>query len=215
MRATAAPAVLRVPQAGGGQAPPPVVRIGPNAITRMAEALQAGLDPAHTEAIFAAAGLADLLARPPEHMVDEALVTRLQQEVRRSLPADAAAAIVCEAGRRTGDYLLAHRIPRLAQAVLRPLPPALASRVLLCASGKHAWTFAGSGAFTARPGRPVVLTVAGCPICKGASAGHAVCDYYAATFERLFQALVSPACRARETDCQAMGAAACRFELDW
>ena len=47
-------------------------RIGPNAITRMAEALTAALGPEPTTTLFGAAGLARYLATPPERMVDEA-----------------------------------------------------------------------------------------------------------------------------------------------
>ena len=50
---------------------------------------------------------------------------------------------------RTGDYLLAHRIPKPVQALLKRLPAPLAARVLLAAITRHAWTFAGSGRFEA------------------------------------------------------------------
>jgi divinyl protochlorophyllide a 8-vinyl-reductase len=42
-----------------------------------------------------------------------------------------------------------------------------------------------------------------------------VCDYYAATFEGLFRALVHPAARVVETECEACGAPACIFEARW
>jgi divinyl protochlorophyllide a 8-vinyl-reductase len=44
-----------------------------------------------------------------------------------------------DAGHRTADYRLANRIPGPVQWALKPLPPALASRILLSAIAKHAF----------------------------------------------------------------------------
>ncbi|WP_235823343.1 4-vinyl reductase [Azohydromonas sediminis] len=41
------------------------------------------------------------------------------------------------------------------------------------------------------------------------------CDFYAATFERLFRALVHPRASVAETACEACGDDACRFEVRW
>ena len=41
------------------------------------------------------------------------------------------------------------------------------------------------------------------------------CDFYAATFERLFRVLVHPAARVTETACEACGDDACQFEIEW
>jgi divinyl protochlorophyllide a 8-vinyl-reductase len=190
-------------------------RIGPNAITRVAEALILGGGPGLAQQVFDRAGLAAYLREPPGHMVDEVEVTRLHAELRGLLGVPAAAAVAREAGRRTAAYLLAHRIPRPVQSVLRGLPPLLAARVLLHAVRRHAWTFSGSGRFEARPGRPVVLTLRDNPLCRGQRADVPVCDFYAATFEGLFRALVHPATRVDEVACEARGDAECRFELRW
>jgi divinyl protochlorophyllide a 8-vinyl-reductase len=123
--------------------------------------------------------------------------------------------VAAEAGAATGDYLLAHRIPGFAQRVLRVLPAPLASRVLLKAITQHAWTFAGSGHFHAHPGQPVVITIGDCAICRGARAAEPCCDYYSATFTRLFAVLVHPRATTREVACIAAGAPACRFEISW
>jgi hypothetical protein len=66
--------------------------------------------------------------------------------------AEVAAEVARSAGRRTADYLLAHRIPKPVQALLKALPARLAARVLLSAIARHAWTFAGSGVFSASTG---------------------------------------------------------------
>jgi divinyl protochlorophyllide a 8-vinyl-reductase len=131
------------------------------------------------------------------------------------LGADQAALVARRAGERTADYLLQHRIPRAAQALLRALPAALAARLLLRAVARHAWTFAGSGEFAARAGRPVVLTLRHNPLCRGLRTAAPACDFYAAVFERLFRALVHRNARAVEVACEACGDAECRFELRW
>ncbi|TCZ66199.1 bacteriochlorophyll 4-vinyl reductase [Roseicella aquatilis] len=190
-------------------------RIGPNAITRMAEALDAALPAAEVDALFAAAGLAAYRRSPPERMVDEREVAALHRTLRARLPPARLEAVTREAGLRTGDYLLAHRIPRPVQALLRLLPAPLAARLLVSAIRRHAWTFAGSGAFAAWPGYPLRLAIAGCPLCRGMSAERPACGTYAATFERLFRRLVHRRARVTETACEAMGSAACVFELRW
>lgn len=186
-------------------------RIGPNALTRVAEAL----GPEDAARVFAAAGLSHRLATPPDTMVPEDEVVALHQALRRELGITRARAAGREAGRLTALYLLAHRIPMPAQRVLRWLPAPLAARALLAAIARHAWTFAGSAAFAARPGHPCVVELAGAPTCRGVAAEEPLCDYYAATFETLFRALVHRASRVRETDCGATGAPACRFEIAW
>jgi divinyl protochlorophyllide a 8-vinyl-reductase len=148
-------------------------------------------------------------------MVDEAEVSRLHRVLRSELGERAAFAVARDAGLRTGDYLLGHRIPRPVQRLLKALPPALASRVLLSAIRKHAWTFAGSGTFSAQAGQPVVLTIRNNPMCAGQRSDVPICDFYAATFERLFRVLVDPRTSVKEVTCEARGDDACRFELRW
>jgi divinyl protochlorophyllide a 8-vinyl-reductase len=190
-------------------------RIGPNAIVRVAEALVERIGAEATDALFTRAGLAPHLAHPPTAMVDEADVARLQWQLRADLDADLARAVARDAGTRTGDYLLAHRIPKPAQFVLRHLPPSLAARVLAKAITKHAWTFAGSGTFHCTPGTPFVLAIEHSPLCSRIRASAPVCHYYSATFERIFRKLVSDRARVTEVACEAAGAAACVFEVAW
>ena len=115
-----------------------------------------------------------------------------------------------DAGRRTGDYLLAHRIPRAVQRVLRCVPAPLASRVLLSAIRRLAWTFAGSGTFDATAAPRPRLTIAGNPLCRELQASAPVCAY-----EHLFRALVHPDATVTEVTCEATGAVACVFEVRW
>lgn len=198
----------------GGSAPA-AGRIGPNAIIRVAEVLPAFVGTAATLQLFERAGLAAYLRSPPQDMVDEREVMRLHGELRASLGGATAAEVARRAGERTADYLLAHRIPQPVQLLLRHLPAALAARVLLAAISRHAWTFAGSGRFTARAGRPVVLEIRDNPLCRGVRTAAPVCDFYAATFERLFRVLVHRDAQVLEVACEARGDEACRFELRW
>jgi len=190
-------------------------RIGPNAITRVAEVLPVFVGSRTTGQLFEAAGLADYLQHPPQGMVEEAEVSRLHTVLRARLGDDLAAQVARRAGLRTADYLLANRIPKAVQTLLRALPAALAARVLLTAIRRNAWTFSGSGVFVAKAGLPCVLTIAGNPLCKGVSATEPSCSFYAATFERLFRELVHRDARVVETACEACGAAACCFEVRW
>jgi divinyl protochlorophyllide a 8-vinyl-reductase len=190
-------------------------RIGPNAITRVAEVLLARVGTEVTRSLFERAGLLRYLQQPPEQMVDEVEVRRLHGALREQMGAAGAREVALTAGRATADYLLGHRIPRPLQAVLRRLPAGVAARVLLAAITRNAWTFVGSGEFTARVGTPVVLTIRRNPLCAGLQADAPACDFYAATFERLFQVLVHRRSRVREVACEACGDPECRFEIGW
>ena len=190
-------------------------RIGPNAIIRVAETLRDVLGEDTTRVIFARAHLEPHLAHLPTGMVPEEDVGALQTALFDELEEGEARKIAFEAGLRTGDYLLANRIPKPAQAVLKILPPALASRILLSTIKKHSWTFSGTGDFSVANGHPVVVSIAGCPICRGRHGAHPQCDYYAGTFQRLFEVLVSRNTSVRETRCEAMGDPSCSFEISW
>ena len=146
---------------------------------------------------------------PSDHgLMPEEPAHRLHAAVR-DLPQ--APAILAEAGRRTGDYILAHRIPRAAQVALRLLPQGLAVRVLSQAIARNAWTFAGSGAFAVTaPGR---FRLVGNPLIKGETSAQPLCHWHVAVFDRLFQSLVSPKLHFRETACTACGDPACVFDL--
>jgi divinyl protochlorophyllide a 8-vinyl-reductase len=189
-------------------------RIGPNAITRVAEALRAAGGEALARREFGAAGLSVYLAAPPSAMVDEEEVVRLHRALRADL-GPGSVAIARAAGVATADYLLAHRIPRAFQALLRVLPRRLAGRVLLAAIARHAWTFTGSGRFRVVRGAALGFEITDSPLSRVARESAPACDYYAATFERLFRKLVAPRATVVETECQATGAPACRFLIGW
>ncbi len=192
-----------------------VARIGPNALTRVAEALTERHGAEAVLAVHAAAGLTALLHEPPTRMVDENAVIALHRAVRARYPRAEAEAVFARAGELTGEYLLAARIPRPFAALLRHLPATLAARFLLAAVSRHAWTFAGSGDFRVLRGQPPSFELADCPLCRDLRTDTPACAYYGATFGVLFRALVHPRSEIEETACRARGDALCRFTAHW
>jgi divinyl protochlorophyllide a 8-vinyl-reductase len=184
-------------------------RIGPNALLQLIPVLDAAVGPPVTAQIMAQGGVTTV---PDDRMIAEGPVALIHHAVRARLP-DQAPALLREAGLRTGDYILAHRIPSFAQTLLRHLPRALAAQLLAQAIAKNAWTFAGSGRFTIAMRRPLVFQIAANPIVRGETAAGPICHWHVAVFERLFAALVDPHAQVTETECCACGALACRFAL--
>jgi divinyl protochlorophyllide a 8-vinyl-reductase len=185
-------------------------RIGPNAILQLVPVLDEVLGPRHRDELLAAAGIACL----PDgtSMVDEVPVARLHQALRRRWPGEAAD-IAARAGRGTGDYILANRIPGAAKRILKVLPAGLRARVLARAIAKHAWTFAGSGRFRVVSADPPVFEIARNPVVRNEHAPAPICVWHAQVFERLYRALVADDYRATETDCGAVHGEVCRFAL--
>ncbi|MCE2660223.1 MAG: bacteriochlorophyll 4-vinyl reductase [Rubrivivax sp.] len=193
-------------------------RIGPNAILQVDEALAQGPWSAWRVPVFKRAGLQHHLLDPPQQMVPQDEVRRLHLSLRETLGPAVATTVATDAGRRTAAYLLAHRIPRPVQWLLKRLPAHWAAPVLLKAITANAWTFVGTGRFrvlSARGTHPVLLSIEGNPLCVGLQADAPACAFYAATFETLCRALVHPTTAVREWSCEAMGHSACCFELRW
>ena len=186
-------------------------RIGPNAILQFVPVLEAAAGPEETAHLLAMAGII-ALPDPAKGLIDEGPAARLHQAVRQALPGDAAR-LAAEAGRRTGDYILAHRIPKPAQAVLKLLPARVSAPILSKAIAKHAWTFCGSGEFRLAASWPPLFEIVDNPVVRGEVSEVPLCHWHAAVFERLFTAICGPRWRAVETTCCAQGARACRFEL--
>jgi divinyl protochlorophyllide a 8-vinyl-reductase len=104
---------------------------------------------------------------------------------------DQAGAILTEAGQGTADYILAHRIPGPAKALIRALPAPFGARLLTAAIARHAWTFTGSGRFRVAARSPLSFEIADNPL----SYPGLPCPWHAAVFTRLFQRLVWPRVR--------------------
>jgi divinyl protochlorophyllide a 8-vinyl-reductase len=160
-------------------------------------------------AVLAEAGV----QRPAQDagMLPEADCAAVHQALRRLTPE--AEALLAEAGLATGDYILANRIPKLAQAMLRLLPGGLAAPVLTKAIAKHSWTFAGTGEFRVESSRPLVVSVAQNPLVAGWRTDTPQCVWHVSVFRRLYGRLVWPGVQVTEVACCACGDPGCRFEL--
>ena len=181
-----------------------LARVGPNAILRVAEALEEHLGASETGRVFARADLAGYLEVPPGSMVDEREAARLFDAVYRSLPRESADAVMHRAGVLTAEYLLANRIPRPVQMLLKVLPAPLSGRALLAAIRGNAWTFAGSGAFRAAGGARGAIEITGNPLRAPG------CVWHVAVFETLLTALVHRKIRVAHGHAGANGQI-CRF----
>ncbi|QBF30943.1 bacteriochlorophyll 4-vinyl reductase [Thalassococcus sp. S3] len=183
-------------------------RIGPNALLQLIPLLDQAGGAAFRSALLARAGVFEI--PDGSEMIPEGVAARVHQEMRRSVP-DLAPALSWAAGRATADYILAHRIPPLAQRVLKVLPAPLSARLLSRAIADHAWTFAGTGTF--RVVSPYCFEIRHNPVIRDEVSDHPVCDWHAAVFARLYQVLVHRDFVCIETQCATMGGEVCRFEL--
>jgi len=182
-------------------------RIGPNAILQLLPVLDRAIGPEARAALLDTAGVT---VPAPEGMIPEAPAAALHRAVRAACGRQAPG-LLAQAGRATGQYILARRIPPLAQSLLKALPAPLAARALSGAISRHAWTFVGSGQFSART--PWLFEIAENPVISGERASGPICHWHAAVFETLYRTLVDPRCRCREVACRAQGAPVCRFEI--
>lgn len=180
-------------------------RIGPNAILQLLPLLDGAIGAARRADLFQMAGVP--VPPPDAGMLAQDQVIRLHRAVVQDLP-DLAPDLLRQAGLATADYILANRIPRVAQRLVRALPRHLAARLLAVAIARHAWTFAGSGAFGICSYRPLIVSIARNPM-----AVKPGCHWHAAVFERLFAALVWPDVRVREICCCGADDTACVFQV--
>ena len=197
-------------------APATSARIGPNAIIQVAHEVEARFGRRRAEElVFGATGYR--LDALPTEMVSETEAQALARALVQELGVTLATNILREAGHRTGDYLLANRIPRVAQWVMRLAPRRTALKILLRAMQSNAWTFAGSGHFVVAPSADSAdipdLVFESCAMCRDMHEAQPMCDFYAGTFERLIRVLVSSYAGVFEVECMAQGHAHCRFEL--
>jgi divinyl protochlorophyllide a 8-vinyl-reductase len=124
----------------------------------------------------------------------------------------AASTALAAAGRRAAMELL-RPIPAAERERRLNLPRTTATAILLAFLRRQSGRFAAERRFTARGGLHPVLVIAANPLCDPPTRGERVCAWHEALFETLFQALVSPDARVRETTCLALGDSECRFEV--
>lgn len=187
-------------------------RIGPNVIIQTARTLEQRLGEAQADRFITDVTPFSLGALPTE-MVDERVANALIRHLANERGSGFMRSVMDEAGRRTGEYLLHHRIPAPARWLLPHLPRPLAMRALLSAVSRHTWTFAGSAHVSFTHGDPALITIRHCPLCAWQRSSEPVCDFYTGTFRRLLRELVHPHAWAEEVSCEARGDGACRFLL--
>jgi divinyl protochlorophyllide a 8-vinyl-reductase len=147
-----------------------------------------------------------MIAEEEFHTLVKLLVARLGDEQ--------AGQILHRAGERTADYVQANRIPAPMRSALKLLPGPLSLRLLLPAISKHAWTFAGSGAFRFSLGMKPFVSI-GRPVGADTTAiAGVLCRYYYGAFGKMLRDLVSPRLALRETACQAAGGQACVYQIE-
>jgi len=183
-------------------------QVGPNAILQMIEALITLSGPEVCDRVCHRAGMPEIVANPPDSMISARDALSLHRAVAAELPKLKADEIARDAGHRTGDYILSHRIPAPAQAMLRLLPPSMAGPILLKAICRHAWTFAGDARVTREKAVPMHLTIHDNPLAMPG------CLWHLAVFETLFHRLVSRDIRVTHTACCAIDGQACKFLFD-
>jgi divinyl protochlorophyllide a 8-vinyl-reductase len=188
-------------------------RIGPNAIIQVVGVLRDRFSLSFAEAVLRDATPYTMDTMPTE-MVDEREAQAVVQALVERVGPGTATPVLREAGHRTAVYLMAHRIPVVAQLLMRALPERLGLRLLLHAMSANAWTFAGSGQFdVVRGATGTELVFHDCAMCRNMREQQPMCDFYAGTFERLIGTLISPSVSVVEVECLAQGGSVCRFQL--
>lgn len=183
--------------------------IGPNAILQMLPVLDTFAGEDQRNDMLSRAGIDEL----PDGtaMIPEVDAANLHRQLRLDEPTNAPA-LAKDAGTATADYILAHRIPRPAQRLLKCLPATLAARMLSKAIAQHAWTFVGSGNF--RAVSSWIFEIKHNPLIKGEFSDERLCHWHVAVFARLYQTLVARNCVCSEVRCGAVeGGDICRFEI--
>ncbi len=182
--------------------------IGPNAVLKTLDVMRERLDASSCAGVLRDARL----ERAPsgEDMIPEIEAMRLHRWLAMHEPVECLA-IAQEAGARTADYIIANRIPAPARLLLRCLPATLAAPLLMKAIRAHAWTFIGSGAFSADNAWHFRIdrTEADDAIMPTES----LFVWYSAVFERLYQRLVHPGARCRDLGADDLHPMAHRFRL--
>ncbi|KWV91056.1 bacteriochlorophyll 4-vinyl reductase [Erythrobacter sp. YT30] len=164
--------------------------VGPHAVIHAVDVMRECLDSRTYAQVLADAQL----ERVPSglDMIPEIDVIRLHRWLATHEPV-ACFPIAEEAARRTADYIIANRIPKLATALLRILPTSLSAILLMKAIRRHAWTFIGAGRFDPCGGWRFTIdrTQANDAVIPPAT----LFRWYAGVFETLYRRLISPGCR--------------------
>ncbi len=166
--------------------------IGPNAVLQTVAAMEELLGPAETHSILEDAQIAVL--PKGDVMIAEVHALRLHRWLALREPL-ACFDIAADAGARTADYLIAHRIPRAATWLLQHLPAWAAAPLLMAAIRQHAWTFIGAGRFA--PQGAWQFTIYRSAADDAVLPPESLFHWYTAVFSGLYRRLVAPDCECR------------------
>jgi divinyl protochlorophyllide a 8-vinyl-reductase len=190
-------------------APRPAL-IGPNAIIQTVRALNDLHGAPAAARLLIASGQGHLIDHAPTTMVDEADFHTLVHALVVQSGSSATSRVLQIAGQHTADYLLAHRIPRPFQRLVRLLPRRAGLWLLLKAISFHAWTFVGSGQFRfAVAGHPAIHVVVTHPT------AYPVVHFYGGTFGHLLRVLIDPQTTLHTGIMQAMHGIDCMYIVRW
>ena len=188
-------------------------QIGPNVVLQLIPAAIAlGLGD-RLQTLFKAAGFENWWTDPPKEMIAAKDAAILFCAIHKTFSGMEAEALLTRAGQMTADYLLANRIPRAAQVILRLMPRNISVPVLSNAIAKHAWTFAGAGRFQARMTPALQFEIAGNPLCADLQTSYPSCHWHAAVFQRIFESIFHKPVRVIEKDCACVSDRFCRFDI--
>jgi divinyl protochlorophyllide a 8-vinyl-reductase len=178
--------------------------MAPQVVLDLVAAVSLRLGPAEAERLCEEAQIIRLPG--PTEPLREDKAARLHQALRRLHPEEAPA-ILREAGEATAESLVQQQQSQRAQAMLAGAPWPIAAWLLGRWARQHAWTFAGSGAFSIL--NALEYEIADNPLLRGTALSP--CHWHIALFQRMFQRLVDPELECREIACAGAGAPACRF----
>lgn len=187
-------------------------RIGPNSIIQTVAVLREVYTPDELRTVLTGKA-AGYLSHLPHEMIPEVEFHELVELLTARLGVERAGEILHRSGELTADYVRANRIPAPIRTVLGLLPAPISLRLFLLAISKHAWTFAGSGAFSFSIGRTPSVSI-GKSVSRDTSGIAAVlCRYYCGAFTQLLRRVVSSRISLREVACQARSGSACVHQI--
>ena len=183
--------------------------IGPHAVIHLAEVMREDFGPVACDTVLAHAQIDAVPGGTC--MIPEIEALRLHRWMAVWDPV-ACFGIAEEAGRRTADYIFAHRIPGPAVRLLELSPAWVAAPLLMTAIRRHAWTFVGAGRFASDASWGFTI--------DRRQADHSIAPpptlfvWYAAVFERLYKRLVDPRCVCRAQSCGAESLVARSYRIE-
>lgn len=182
--------------------------VSPHLILHLLTAVERALGSDHKEALLETADIGIIPAN--SDLVSELKAARLHQALRERHP-NQAPELLAEAGRMTGEALIAAQVTDRAKVMLGSAPWPLAAWLVSKTIRQNAGLFSGTGGF--RVTNTLHCELEDNPLVRGETSGVPVCHWNRALFEAVYKTLVHPQLECFETDCCATGASACRFEM--